>query len=280
MNIEVIRNTNDIRELSRHLRNRGKRIALVPTMGGLHEGHLSLVRRGFECADEVMPTIFVNAKQFAAHEDFGRYPRNEDADLEQLSGTGVNFVYAPTHDDMYEPRFSTTITLTGPAKAGLEDRFRPQFFDGVATVVAKLFIRCEPDYAVLGEKDYQQLLVVKQMTRDLDLPLEVIGMPTIREDDGLAMSTRNRYLSKHERHQATALIRSLEQAAEKIRNGTDQQTATKAAQRSLLTLGFKVDYVTARNAETLNVPVDRDEPLRLLAAAHLGATRLIDNIQV
>lgn len=280
MTIEILRHKGDIRDLSRHLRSQGKHTALVPTMGGLHPGHLALVRRGFEIADEVIPTIFVNAKQFAAHEDFGRYPRNEDADLEQLQGTGVNFVYAPSHDDMYEPRFSTTITMTGPAKAGLEDKFRPQFFDGVATVVAKLFIRCEPDYAVFGEKDYQQLLVVRQMARDLDLPVDVVGLPTIREDDGLAMSTRNRYLSKHERHQATALIRSLEQAAEKIRNGVDQQTATKAAQRSLLTLGFKVDYVTARNAETLNVPVERDEPLRLLVAAHLGATRLIDNIPV
>jgi pantoate--beta-alanine ligase len=280
MSIEVIRSTRDIRDLSRHIKAQGRSVALVPTMGGLHDGHLSLVQRGFEAADEVIPTIFVNAKQFGANEDFGRYPRNEDADIERLSGTSVKFVYAPSHEDMYEPRFSTAIVMAGPAKAGLEDKFRPQFFDGVATVVAKLFIRCEPDFAIFGEKDYQQLQVVKQMARDLDLPVEVVGHPTRREDDGLAMSTRNRYLSKHERHQATALIKTLEQAAEKIRNGVDQQTATKAAQRSLLTLGFKVDYVTARNAETLNVPVDRSEPLRLLVAAHLGTTRLIDNIPV
>ncbi len=280
MSIEIIRSTRDIRDLSRHIKAQGRSVALVPTMGGLHDGHLSLVQRGFEVADEVIPTIFVNGKQFSANEDFGRYPRNEDADLERLSGTSVKFIYAPSHEDMYEPRFSTTITLSGPAKAGLEDKFRSQFFDGVATVVAKLFVRCEPDFAIFGEKDYQQLLVVKQLVRDLDLPVEIVGHPTMREEDGLAMSTRNRYLSKHERHQAIALIRSLEQAADKIRNGVDQQTATKAAQRSLLTLGFRVDYVTARNATTLAVPVERNEPLRLLAAAHIGTTRLIDNIPV
>ncbi len=280
MTVEVLRTVSGIHDVVDHLHGEGKRIALVPTMGGLHEGHLSLVKRGFEEAEEVIPTIFVNAKQFAAHEDFGKYPRNEDADLAALAEQNVRFVYAPHHEDMYPPHFSTSLTMSGPAKAGLEDKFRPQFFDGVATVVAKLFIRCMPDVAIFGEKDYQQLLVIKQMTQDLDLPITIIGLPTVREEDGLAMSTRNRYLSKHERHQATSLIRSLEQAAEKIRNGVDQQTATKAAVRSLLTLGFKVDYVTARNAHTLNVPVEKDEPLRILAAVHLGTTRLIDNIAI
>jgi pantoate--beta-alanine ligase len=170
--------------------------------------------------------------------------------------------------------------LLAPPRAGLEDKFRPHFFDGVATVVAKLFLHTQADYAFFGEKDYQQLLVVKQMAHDLDLGVEVVGVPTIREDDGLAKSSRNRYLSKHERHQATAIIRALEQAAEKIRIGGDQQSATKAAARSLTTLGFEVDYVSARNAETLAVPTSTDEPLRLLAAAKLGRTRLIDNIPV
>jgi pantoate--beta-alanine ligase len=280
MTIELLRDVQDVRDVSRHLHSQDRKIALVPTMGGLHEGHLSLVARGFQEADDVIVSVFVNPKQFAAHEDFGKYPRNEEVDTDMLAEHGVRFIYAPAAEDMYAAQFCTTVSLEGPAKAGLEDKFRPQFFDGVTTVVAKLFIRCEPDVAMFGEKDYQQLLVVRQMARDLDLPVDVIGVPTVREDDGLAMSTRNRYLSKHERHQATAIVRSLEQAAEKIRSGVDQQTATKAAARSLLTLGFKVEYVTARNAETLAVPVEKDEPLRILAAAHLGKTRLIDNIAV
>jgi pantoate--beta-alanine ligase len=280
MTIEAFRTAREIRELSRFLKSRGRKIALVPSMGGLHEGHVGLVRRGFEMCDEVIPTLFVNQKQFSASEDFSKYPRNEEEDLELLEAHGVKYVYAPSHDDMYPQGFALKVSPEGPAKAGLEDKFRPHFFDGVATVVAKLFIRCEPDIAVFGEKDYQQLLVVRQMAQDLDLPLQVIGLPTVREEDGLAKSTRNRYLSKHERHQATAMIRTLEQAAEKIRNGADLQSATRAGNRSLATLGFKVDYVTVRNANTLAVPVNRDEPMRILAAARLGKTRLIDNIAV
>jgi pantoate--beta-alanine ligase len=280
MTIEILRETAEVRELSRHLKSRGRKIAIVPTMGGLHAGHLGLVKRGFDLCDVVIPTIFVNARQFAAHEDFGKYPRNEEADLDLLEPFGVSFVFAPEHHSMYPDGFSTTVAVAGPAKAGLEDKFRPHFFDGVATVVTKLFARCEPDVAMFGEKDYQQLTVVRQMVEDLDLPVEVVGLPTIRENDGLAMSTRNQYLNQRERHQATAIYRALEQAAEKIRNGSDLQATTRLAARSLATLGFKVDYVTARNAKTLAVPVGQDEPLRLLAAAHLGATRLIDNIAV
>jgi pantoate--beta-alanine ligase len=170
--------------------------------------------------------------------------------------------------------------MQGPAVAALEDKYRPHFFDAVATVVAKLFVQSQADVAMFGEKDYQQLLVVRQMARDLDIPITVVGVPTVRDGDGMALSSRNRYLSKHERHQATAIIRSLEQAAEKIRHGAKPQAATKAASRSLTTLGFKVDYVAARNAETLALPQHADEPLRLLAAAWLGNTRLIDNISV
>jgi pantoate--beta-alanine ligase len=172
------------------------------------------------------------------------------------------------------------VHMQGPALAGLEDKFRPHFFDGVATVVAKLFIQSQADIAMFGEKDYQQLMVVKQMARDLDIPITVVGVPTVRDVDGMAKSSRNRYLSKHERHQATSIIRALESAAEKIRKGSAPQNATKAASRSLTTLGFKVDYIAARNAETLAIPKSTDEPLRLLAAAWLGTTRLIDNIAV
>jgi pantoate--beta-alanine ligase len=172
------------------------------------------------------------------------------------------------------------VSLAGPAKAGLEDKFRPQFFDGVTTIVSKLFIQTGADFAMFGEKDYQQLKVVTRMAKDLDLPIEVIGVPTIREPDGLAMSSRNRYLSATERKQAAAIYQALSLASGKIRAGIDPQTASRSATRALTTQGFKVDYVTARHAETLAVPEDRNDPLRLIAAAWLGKTRLIDNIAV
>jgi pantoate--beta-alanine ligase len=257
-----------------------KRVAIVPTMGALHDGHITLVREALSHADKVITTIFVNPKQFSATEDLGRYPRTEDQDVALLNEVGADVVFIPDASEMYGPHFATTVHMAGPALAGLEDKFRPHFFDGVATVVAKLFIQSHADVAMFGEKDFQQLMTVRQMARDLDIPISVVGVPTVRDDDGMAKSSRNRYLSKHERHQATAIIRSLQQAADKIRTGTDPQTATKAASRSLTTLGFKVDYVSARNAETLAVPLTADEPLRLLAAAWLGTTRLIDNIAV
>jgi pantoate--beta-alanine ligase len=280
MSMIVARSLSDLRDVVNLWRTENLSSAVVPTMGALHEGHLTLVANAKEKADRVMATIFVNPKQFSANEDLSRYPRDEEGDLEKLEEGGCDLVYLPDADEIYPAGFATTITLGGPAKAGLEDKFRPHFFDGVATVVAKLFIHTAADFAFFGEKDYQQLLVVKQMAGDLDLGTEVIGIPTIREEDGLAMSSRNRYLSKHERHQATAIIRTLEQAADKIRAGGDPQVATKASARSLMTLGFEVDYVTARNAGTLAVPTRSDEPLRLLAAARIGKTRLIDNIAV
>lgn len=276
----VARTLADLREVAAAWRAEGLTHGVVPTMGALHEGHLTLVAAARERAERVIATIFVNPKQFAANEDLSRYPRDEEGDLAKLESAGCDLAYLPAPDEIYPPGFATSISLGGPAKAGLEDKFRPHFFDGVATVVAKLFIHTAADFAFFGEKDYQQLLVVTQMARDLDLGVEVIGIATIRETDGLAKSSRNRYLSKHERHQATAIIRALEQAAEKIRGGGDAQSATKAAARSLTTLGFEVDYVAARNAETLAVPTSADEPLRLLAAARLGKTRLIDNIAV
>lgn len=280
MSVIVVRTLADLRELTGQWAEDGLSHAVIPTMGALHEGHLTLVEEALKVADRAIATIFVNPKQFGANEDLARYPRDEEGDLQKLESAGAHAAYIPEPDEIYPPGFATTISLAGPAKAGLEDKFRPHFFDGVATVVAKLFLHTQADYAFFGEKDYQQLLVVKQMAHDLDLGVEVVGVPTIREDDGLAKSSRNRYLSKHERHQATAIIRALEQAAEKIRIGGDQQSATKAAARSLTTLGFEVDYVSARNAETLAVPTSTDEPLRLLAAAKLGRTRLIDNIPV
>lgn len=280
MSIIVARSLAELRELTGSWTGDGMSHAVIPTMGALHEGHLTLVQEALKVADRAVATIFVNPKQFGANEDLSRYPRDEEGDLAKLESAGAHAAYVPDPEEIYPEGFATTISLAGPAKAGLEDKFRPHFFDGVATVVAKLFLHTQADFALFGEKDYQQLLVVKQMARDLDLGIEVIGVPTIRDEDGLAKSSRNRYLSKHERHQATAIIRALEQAAEKIRGGGDAQSATKAAARSLTTLGFEVDYVSARNAETLAVPVRSDEPLRLLAAAKLGKTRLIDNIPV
>jgi pantoate--beta-alanine ligase len=277
---EIVRTVSELRETVASWHARGQNVAVVPTMGALHDGHLHLVQQGFEHADKVVVTIFVNPKQFAAHEDLGKYPRSEEQDLEMLRQVNADLVFAPSAHEVYQDGHATTVHMQGPALAGLEDKFRPHFFDGVATVVAKLFIQSQADVAMFGEKDYQQLMVVTQMAADLDIPIRVIGVPTVRDDDGMAKSSRNRYLSKHERHQATSIIRSLEQAAEKVRNGIDPQTATKAASRSLTTLGFKVDYVSARNANTLAVPITRDEPLRLLAAAWLGTTRLIDNIAV
>ncbi len=277
---KIVRNVTSLRRETARWREEGLSYAIVPTMGALHEGHLDLVREGFKRADRVLVSIFVNPKQFGAKEDLSRYPRDEEGDVEKLSSEGVPLIYAPTSDNIYPLDFSTTIHIEGPAKAGLEDKYRPHFFDGVATVVSKLFIQSSADFAMFGEKDYQQLMVVTRVAKDLDIPIEVVGITTRREDDGLAMSSRNRYLSKIERTQATAIHKNLQQAAEKIRSGVNQQTATRAASRSLTTLGFKVDYVTARNAETLAVPQSADEPLRLIAAAWLGKTRLIDNIAV
>ena len=280
MKLKIVRTVAALRRETQGWRGKDLSSAVVPTMGALHDGHLALVAAGLERADRVVVTIFINPKQFGPNEDLRRYPRDEAGDIAKLAQAGVHLVYAPPPDEIYGAGFETVVSVAGPAKAGLEDKFRPHFFDGVATVVAKLFIQTGADYAMFGEKDYQQLMVVTRMARDLDIPIEVIGIPTIREAEGLAMSSRNRYLSKTERQQAPAIHRLLDQAAEKIRQGHDPQMATRAAARSLTTLGFKVDYVTARNAQTLAVPVTPTEPLRLLAAAWLGKTRLIDNMAV
>jgi pantoate--beta-alanine ligase len=280
MTPKIVRNVTSLRRETARWRTDGLTYAIVPTMGALHDGHLDLVREGFKRADRVVVSIFVNPKQFGAKEDLSRYPRDEEGDVEKLNQEGVPLIYAPTPDSIYPLDFSTSVHVEGPAKAGLEDKYRPHFFDGVATIVSKLFIQSGANYAMFGEKDYQQLMVVTRVTKDLDIPTEVVGIATRREADGLAMSSRNRYLSKIERGHATAIHKNLQQAAEKIRSGVNQQTATRAASRSLTTLGFKVDYVTARNAETLAVPQNAGEPLRLLAAAWLGKTRLIDNIAV
>ena len=280
MTLEVVRNILDLRRETAAWRAQGLASAVVPTMGALHQGHLTLVREGLKRADRVVTTIFVNPKQFGPQEDLGRYPRTEAADVAQLEEAGAHLVFAPPPDEVYPPGFATSVVMAGPAKAGLEDKFRPHFFDGVATVVAKLFTQSAADFAMFGEKDYQQLLVVKRMARDLDLPIEVVGVPTVREESGLALSSRNAYLSKAEHKQAASLYRILTQAAVKIRTGQKPTRATAAARRALTTRGFRVDYVAARNADTLALPRESGEPMRLIAAVWLGTTRLIDNIAV
>jgi pantoate--beta-alanine ligase len=280
MKPKLVRTIAALRRETARWRSEGLNYAVVPTMGAIHSGHTQLVSEGLKRADRVITTIFVNPKQFAANEDLGKYPRDEDGDVRKLGKAGTHLIFSPSPDDMYPTGAATTISLTGPAKAGLEDRFRPHFFDGVATVVAKLFIQTGADFAMFGEKDYQQLKVVTRMAADLDIPIEVIGVPTVREDDGLAKSSRNVYLTKTERQLAVAIYRNLQTAAERIRSGINPQSATRSATRMLMAQGFKVDYVTARNAESLAIPQHKDEPMRLIAAAWLGKTRLVDNIPV
>lgn len=278
MTMHIVRTIAELRDVTGGWRKAGLKSAVVPTMGALHEGHLTLVREGLKHADRAVATLFVNPKQFAANEDLGRYPRDEAGDAAKLEGAGAHLLYAPAPEVMYPAGFASTVSLSGPAAAGLEDRFRPEFFAGVATVVAKLFNQCQCDFAMFGEKDYQQLQVVKQMAADLDIPVKVVPVPTIREADGLAMSSRNAYLNAEERQQAVAIYRALTSAAEAIRNGKAPDEAAANAAASLTS--FRVDYVEARNAGNLARVEKFDQPVRLLAAAWLGKTRLIDNIAV
>ena len=273
-------NLQDLRARVSRWRANNELTALVPTMGALHDGHLALVKEGLRRADRVIVSVFVNPKQFAAGEDLGTYPRDLQGDLVKLAAAGAHLVYAPELTRMYPDGFSTSVAMTGPATAGLEDKFRPHFFDGVATVVAKLFIQAACDYAIFGEKDYQQLKVVTRMALDLDIPTSVIGMPTVREPDGLAMSSRNAYLSAQERALAPRLHGELQRCASDIRGGADAIKACGLARRRLVRAGFAMDYLVARNANSLAKPQAFSEPLRLLAAGRLGKTRLIDNIAV
>jgi len=259
----------------------GQSLALVPTMGALHAGHIALVRRARRKADRVVVSIFVNPAQFAPHEDFSTYPRPFDADVAALRDLEVDLVWAPQLDVMYPPQFATRIVVKGPAEADLEDRFRPHFFGGVATVVAKLFTQCRPDYAMFGEKDYQQLKTVTRMSRDLDLRVEVVGIPTVREKDGLALSSRNTYLDARERAVAPSLYRVLSASAARIAAGEPIAKVVSEGAIELEAAGFALDYLEARHAETLaRVETREDGPLRLLVAARLGKTRLIDNVAV
>ncbi|AGK58732.1 pantoate--beta-alanine ligase [Hyphomicrobium denitrificans 1NES1] len=259
-------------------RRAGKTIALVPTMGALHPGHISLVRQAKENADKVVVSIFVNPTQFAPHEDLARYPRDEAGDLAKLSEAEADLVWSPSVDEMYPAVFSTSVKA-GSAAADLEGAFRPHHFDGVATVCAKLFNQVTPDVAIFGEKDYQQLAVLRQLVDDLNMPLRLIAAPTVREKDGLALSSRNAYLSEKERAIAPALYATISEAAAQVAAGTPFTVITTDATAHLAEAGFtKVDYVEIRDAATLSAVVSPGKPLRILAAAWLGKTRLIDNI--
>jgi pantoate--beta-alanine ligase len=269
-----------MREALRPWRNAQERIALVPTMGALHAGHISLTHLARQKAARCVVSIFVNPTQFAPQEDFSKYPRTFEADLAKLAAAGVDGVYAPTPDVMYPQGFATTVSLAGPAVAGLEDRFRPTHFAGVATVVAKLFTQAMPDVAVFGEKDFQQLAVIRRMTRDLDLAVEVVGAPTIRESDGLAMSSRNVYLDTEERAIAPLLHKTMQNCAARLAAGGDVEQSLADASKILNEAGFAIDYLELRDAASLAAADLTQGPARMLVAAKLGKTRLIDNIPV
>jgi pantoate--beta-alanine ligase len=273
-----------VAELRRHVADwhrTGQRVALVPTMGALHEGHLSLVRAGQARAQRVVATIFVNPTQFGPAEDFTSYPRGEGADAAKLAQVGADLLFAPGVDEMYPRGFATTIHVKGLTD-GLCAPFRPGHFDGVAMVVSKLLSQAQADIALFGEKDYQQLQVIKRMARDLDLPVEIVGVPTVRDADGVALSSRNAYLTAEERRIMPALPRILREIADRLARGqAAPRDEVGHGRTALLAAGFtSVDYVDVADAETL-VPLDRIEgPARVLAAAWLGKTRLIDNMPV
>ncbi len=276
----VARSVSALREVVAEWRARGDRVGLVPTMGAIHSGHLALVAAAREQNERVVASLFVNPKQFGPSEDFTAYPRDEAADFAAFENAGVTLVFTPSVGEMYPPGFATSVRVGGISE-GLDGAFRPGHFEGVATVVCKLLLQCLPDAAYFGEKDYQQLLVVRRMARDLDIPVRIEGVPTVREADGLALSSRNVYLSAEERRTAPLLNRVLRKAAAEIAARPDGVAAS--LERGLAALeagGFAVDYLELRDAADL-APVDRlAAPSRLLAAARLGRTRLIDNIPV
>src|ERR1700712_1293054 len=277
----VVRTVPALRRALDGLRARKATVALVPTMGALHDGHVSLVQLAKRRAQKVVVSIFVNPTQFAPTEDFGSYPRTWKADVAKLAAEKVDLIWNPDVKAMYPEGFATRIVPEGPATAGLEDRFRPHFFGGVATVVGKLFTQCRPDVAIFGEKDFQQLRVVTQMARDLDLGVRVVGSRTVREPDGLAMSSRNVYLSPEERQTAPVLFRAMKETAKRLKAGEEFGTAVSGGSELISAAGFALDYFEARHAQTL-APIKsvKDGSIRLLVAAKIGNTRLIDNVAV
>lgn len=276
----IARDIQAVREAIRGLRKDGKPIAFVPTMGALHAGHLALVEEARRHTPHVVASIFVNPAQFGPNEDFQKYPRTEEADIQALKSVGTSVAYLPAVAEMYPEGAATTVHLRGLSEE-LCGAYRPGHFAGVATIVTKLFNQITPDIAVFGEKDYQQLTIIRRVVADLDMQVRIIGLPTVRESDGLALSSRNRYLSDAERRIAPVLYLTLNDTAAAIINSGDVKSALKSGIQSILSAGFgKVDYLELRDAATL-APVEKlKKPARLLVAAHLGTTRLIDNIEV
>jgi len=277
--IDTVRTVRDLRTHVAAWRASGETVALVPTMGAIHAGHLSLVTLAKTLADHVVTSLFVNPLQFGPREDFHAYPRSEARDTEALAKAGSALLYAPDANEMYPPGFSTKVHV-GDLTEDLCGASRPNHFDGVATVVAKLLLQCAPDKAIFGEKDYQQLLVIKRFVRDLNIPVEIVGGLIVREADGLALSSRNAYLSPAERAVAPVLHATIAQVAGDLAKGRGADDASEAARFKLEAAGFRVDYVAVRDPDTLmplHGPVKR---ARVLAAVHLGKTRLIDNVPV
>jgi pantoate--beta-alanine ligase len=277
----IVRTVPALRRAIDSLRARKATVALVPTMGALHDGHVSLVRQAKRRADKVIVSIFVNPTQFAPSEDFSSYPRTWKADVAKLAAENVDLIWNPDVRTMYPEGFATRIMPEGPATVGLEDHFRPHFFGGVATVVGKLFTQVRPDVAIFGEKDFQQLRVVTRMAGDLDLGVKVIGAKTVREPDGLAMSSRNVFLSPEQRDVASVLYRAMKECAARLRAGDDIKATIAGGAGMIAAAGFALDYFEVRHAETLApIASAEDGPMRIVVAAKLGTTRLIDNIAV
>jgi pantoate--beta-alanine ligase len=274
---DAVRTVRDLREHVAQWRKAGETIALVPTMGAIHDGHLSLVSLAKASADRVVTSLFVNPLQFGPREDFHAYPRDEAGDAAVLASAGTDLLYAPDAAEMYPPEFSTKVSV-GDLTEDLCGANRPNHFDGVATVVTKLLLQCAPDKAIFGEKDYQQLLVIKKLVRDLDIPVEIMGGPIVREDDGLALSSRNTYLSPADRKIAPILYQTIHQVAADLAQGRGADDAAEAARFKLEAAGFRVDYVAVRDPDTLKPLHGPVKTARVLAAVHLGTTRLIDNV--
>lgn len=278
--LPVARDVPSLRAGVAQWRRDGKSVGLVPTMGALHQGHLSLVRTAKERCERVVASLFVNPKQFAPNEDFERYPRDEAGDSRLLASAGCDLLFAPPAAAMYPEGHSTSVIVSN-VSTPLEGEMRPHFFGGVATVVTKLLLQCLPDAAFFGEKDYQQLQVIKRLAHDLDIPVEIVGCPTVREPDGLAMSSRNAYLNAEERRVAGRLNVILHDAIKAVRTGQPIAETEADATRHLTAAGFTcVDYVAVRDSASLAPISDLSHPARILAAAWLGKTRLIDNMPV
>jgi len=278
--LPTVRTISELRSLVDAWHRAGERVALVPTMGALHRGHLALVERGRQLSPRVVASLFVNPTQFGPNEDFSRYPRDEAADAALLAGVGCDLLYAPDVAQMYPAGFATTVT-PGPIAERQCGPFRPGHFAGVATVVSKLLLQSQADVALFGEKDFQQLQVIRRVARDLDIPVEIEGVPTVRESDGLALSSRNLYLTPEQRAVAPALYRTLREMARRLEAGEDLGTVTATCLASLQRAGFtSIDYLDIADADTLEPRGRLDRAGRILSAVWLGKTRLIDNIAV